>query len=108
MIKNIRRVFVFTVINPIDPKFDGKVDATFPKTAQFALRWKWIVKDLWVFGNSGFDQGGDQIYIGVITDGKIGFIAVCAALNRIIDNPGRDEIFVGNDDPTSVICFKDH
>ena len=24
---NIRRIFVFAVINPIDPKFNGKVDA---------------------------------------------------------------------------------
>ena len=40
---NIRRIFVFAVINPIDPKFNGKVDATFPKTVQFAIQWKWIV-----------------------------------------------------------------
>lgn len=106
--KNIRRVFVFAIINPIDPKFDGKLDATFPETAQFAIRWKWIVKDLWVFGNGGLDQCRDRIYIGVITDGKIGFIAVCATLVRIIDNTGCDEIFVWNNNSTSVIRFKDH
>ena len=43
-----------------------------------------------------------------LTDGKIGFITVCAALVRIIDNTGCDEIFVWDNDPTSVICFKDH
>ena len=102
---NIRRIFVFAVINPIDPKFNGKVDATFPKTAQFAIRGKWIVLGLWVFGNSGLNQGRDQIYIGVITDGKICLIAVCAALVRIIDNTGRDEIFNWNNDLTSIICF---
>jgi len=30
--KNIRRVFVFAFINPIDSKFDRKVDTTFPET----------------------------------------------------------------------------
>ena len=41
--KNIRRIFVFAVFNPIDPKFDGKIDATLAETAQFAIRRKWIV-----------------------------------------------------------------
>ena len=61
-----------------------------------------------MFGNGGLNQGGDQIYLGVITDGKICFIAVCAALVRITDNTDRDEIFVWDNDPKSVICFKDH
>ena len=44
MIKRTSDVyFFFAVINPIDPKFDGKIDATFPETAQFAIRRKWIV-----------------------------------------------------------------
>ena len=61
-----------------------------------------------MFGNSDLNQGRDQIYFCVITDGKICFIAVCAALIRIIDNTGRDEIFVWDNDLTSVICLKVH
>ena len=103
--QDIRGVFVFTIINSINPEFDRKLNATFPKAAQFAIGRIGLLQHFGMFRHRRLYNIGDQVNIRIIFNTLWSFVAVCAALIRIIDDTGGNEIFVWNNDPSAVISF---
>mmetsp|Transcript_7080 Transcript_7080/g.11507 ORF Transcript_7080/g.11507 Transcript_7080/m.11507 type:complete len:399 (-) Transcript_7080:504-1700(-) len=105
--QHIGGVFVRAIVDTVHPELHREIDAAFTKATQFAIRGIGRVEDLGMLGHRRLDDPRHQIDVGIVADGKRGFVAVGRAGIRVVHDAGGDEILVRDNDPTTIIRLKD-
>ena len=101
-------VFMFSVINSVDPKRNVEIDTFVAKSIKFPVRCVGLLQHIGAFGNSVFDNIRNLPGVCFMRCRKGCLISVHTALIGIINRLGCDNIVIGNNNLASVIDFKDH
>src|SRR6056297_3715205 len=104
----IRLILAGDILDPLDPVFDREFHAAVGEGLELAFRRAGAFGDDEIeCRDSGFDQGGDAVDVGVVADREIGLVAALRAGVGEVDDARGDEILVRDHDPAAIGGLQD-